>query len=99
MPQPPSTTPEARRVGAAMRAAAGCAFALAALEVATLAGESAPETYVSVLLGAAATATAVAGVALARGGCAVSRTVAGVLAGAVVGVVLLLVTAGTITYC
>jgi hypothetical protein len=77
-----------------MRAAAACTLGLAVLEVATLVGQTAPATYVVVLLLAGAVGTGAAGVALARGGCAVSRTVAGVVAGAVVAVVLLLVTVG-----
>ncbi|WP_207555999.1 hypothetical protein [Intrasporangium flavum] len=94
MRQPSSVTTEARRVSVPLRAAAVCALALAVVEVATLAGQAAPPPYVTVLLGVAATASAGVGVALARGGCAVSRTAAGVLAAAVIGGVLLLVTVG-----
>lgn len=94
MQHPAPTTAEDRRVSVPMRAAAACTLGLAVLEVATLVGQTAPATYVVVLLLAGAVATGAAGVALARGGCAVSRTIAGVLAGAVVAVVLLLVTVG-----
>ncbi len=94
MRQPASDETEDRRVSLPLRAAAGSAWGLALLEVVVVAHQGAPATWARVLLGVVAAATATAGVALARGGCAVSRTVAGVLAGGVVGTVLLLVTVG-----